>query len=166
MKLAVDTYYTESYAKTVGILFDEWGQEHPEKTIISYKKDVLPYESGAFYKRELPCILKLLEEIKDPVDLILVDGYVFLDDEGKGGLGYYLYQALREEIPIIGVAKNDFKNNGKNVVKVYRGKSTKPLYITAVGVDNQVSSEWIQQMHGEYRFPTLLRELDQETKRI
>jgi len=40
-------------------------------------------ETEAFYKRELPCILKLLDKLEQPPSCIVVDGYVFLDGKKK-----------------------------------------------------------------------------------
>ena len=95
-----------------------------------------------------------------------MDGYVYLDDNNKSGLGHYLYESLNQKIPIIGVAKTAFHGNHSSdvVCEVARGKSTKPLYVTSVGIPVKTASEYIKQMHGEYRFPTLLGLLDQHTK--
>ncbi len=38
----------------------------------------------------------------------VIDGYVWLDDQGKKGLGARLYDALDAQIPVIGVAKTLF----------------------------------------------------------
>lgn len=56
--------------------------------------------------------------------------------------------------------------NKKNVVKIFRGNIERPLYISSVGYDLSLSAEFIKKMHGNYRFPTLLRILDQETRDI
>ena len=53
MKLAVDAYYVGNKAKVVGVLFENFSDEKPLKIIVD---GVAPYESGSFYKRELPCI--------------------------------------------------------------------------------------------------------------
>ena len=105
MILAFDTYYFENKAKTVCILFDNWSGENYkfETEIIEQNEE---YKPGEFYKRELPCILSLLKKIKiDNIDLIIVDGYVYLDDNLKLGLGGHLYKNLEGNIPIIGVAR-------------------------------------------------------------
>jgi deoxyribonuclease V len=39
---------------------------------------VAPYRPGAFWERELPAIRAVLSGI-DPIDLLIVDGYVQLD---------------------------------------------------------------------------------------
>ncbi|MDQ1096052.1 MULTISPECIES: endonuclease V [Chryseobacterium] len=112
MIYAFDTYYYEEYAYTVCIAFEHWESES-ESEIYSEKIPVVSdYESGAFYKRELPCILSLLSQI--PVqkgDVIIVDGYVTLGNNGKIGLGGYLYEAMHQEYPIVGIAKNRFSED-------------------------------------------------------
>ena len=87
-----------------------------------------------------------------------------LDEEGRYGLGAYLYEALGKEVPIIGVAKKHFKTNGKQVREVYRGQSQKPLYVTSIGLPLAEASQNIVEMHGAYRIPDLLKILDRHTK--
>ena len=123
------------------------------------------YEPGQFYKRELPCILKLVEENKLRVDCIVIDGYVFLDGCGKAGLGKHLYDALSGKVPVIGVAKNRFKDIGSEY-EVRRGSSNRPLYITAAGIELDTAKELIRTMHGNYRVPTLLKRADQVARGI
>ena len=139
MKLAIDVYYYENQAKTVGILFKDWRSEKEEQILVSYSHEILPYEPGNFYKRELPCIVDLLKNM----DLeIIIDGYVYLDEKGKPGLGYYLYEYLSQEKPVLGVAKKAFHKNSNNYVKeIYRGESIKPLYVTSAGLDLEISAE-------------------------
>jgi deoxyinosine 3'endonuclease (endonuclease V) len=123
------------------------------------------YEPGAFYKRELPCILSLLAKIDlSAVEAIMVDGYVVLDDAGKAGLGGYLFEALARKIPVIGVAKTNFAQNERSKIALLRGSSERPLFITAMGIDLATAAEYIRQMHGEFRMPALLRFLDGQTK--
>ena len=94
MILAVDVDYRENnYAVIAGVIFNNWQDKEPTNTIITDLNNIEDYVSGQFYKRELPCILKLLDEMKDMPKYNIVDGYVFLD-ENKKGLGAYLYEAL------------------------------------------------------------------------
>jgi deoxyribonuclease V len=119
------------------------------------------YESGAFYKRELPCILHLLEKIEvNDIEIIVIDGFVVLDDNGKLGLGGHLFHHFYQKIPIIGVAKNDFAHLDCLKRALLRGESKKPLFITALGIDLEVATEHIRTMAGEFRMPTLLKQLD------
>jgi len=165
MIIAVDVYYEEKQAKSVGVIFHNWEDSKPHDVIVSYTENPQEYEPGSFYKRELPCIQELLNQTDlTKIHTIVVDGYVYLDHEKKPGLGHYVYTSLSAEIPVIGVAKNAFHQNEAYVKKIYRGNSSKPLYITSVGVELAAAAEHIQSMHGEYRFPHLLKLLDQQTK--
>lgn len=165
MILAVDVYYYETAAKSVGVLFEKWEDSEPYAIISAYIENPLAYEPGNFYKRELPCIRELLRKIDiKEIDTIIVDGYVFLDDNKKSGLGYHLYRSLPNEIPVIGVAKTSFKNNKSFVQELLRGSSKKPLYITSIGVELQEAAGYINKMHGDYRMPTLLKLVDTHTK--
>lgn len=75
------------------------------------------------------------------------------------GLGAHLFNALKGKIPIIGVAKSPYKDVAM-AVKVFRGRSTRPLYVTAVGMETAQAVRFIEKMHGRHRFPTLLKHVD------
>ena len=60
MILAFDTYYYEDKAKTVALSFAQWTDDKPAVIYDEFKTHIQEYESGFFYKRELPCILSLL----------------------------------------------------------------------------------------------------------
>lgn len=164
MILAFDTYYFDNKAKTVCISFENWSDEENYKVyteIIESKED---YKSGEFYKRELPCILSLLNKIAiKNITTIIIDGFVFLDDYKRLGLGGHLYNQLND-IPIIGVAKTNFATLEKNKRELFRGKSIKPLYITSIGIDIEKAKNLIKNMNGQNRIPTLLKKLDTLTK--
>ena len=98
------------------------------------------------------------------VELIIVDGFVVLDDSGKPGLGGYLYEYLERKIPVAGVAKTAYAQNKNNRREVWRGKSKKPLFINSLGIDPDFISGQIRNMHGNYRIPDLLKQLDLLTK--
>lgn len=162
MIYAFDTYYYEDYANTVCIAFENWTSEKEVEVFIEQTAVSSEYESGAFYKRELPCILSLLTKITlKPEDIIIVDGYVTLDNDGKIGLGGHLYEALEEKCPIIGIAKNEFTTPDSQRRSVFRGESKTPLFVTAKGMDIDEVQLKVEQMHGIYRMPTLLKKLDQ-----
>lgn len=165
MIYAFDTYYYEDFAKTVCIAFEDWLSD-AEKEIFTEKTEIISdYESGAFYKRELPCILSLLAKIKlHDNDIIIVDGFVTLNNDGKMGLGGYLFEALEKKIPIIGIAKNNFSSPDDKRRAVLRGESKTPLYLTAMGIDVDEIKIKLEEMHGNYRIPTLLKKLDQLTR--
>lgn len=159
MILAVDVHYTESVAVAAGVCFEHWDDTRPARTCISRFGAVAPYEPGAFYRRELPCLLGLLREHHLRPAIIVVDGHVFLDDEGRPGMGKHLFDALDGHVPVIGVAKTAFVGVGEDHA-LLRGDSTRPLYVTAAGLPLPVAKSHIQAMHGEHRLPTLLRVVD------
>lgn len=165
MILAFDTYYFDQKAKTICLEFAEWHEDKNFKIHSETIDNVEEYIPGEFYKRELPCILSLLRKIDlSTIDVIIVDGFVYLNDENKHGLGGHLYEKLNKEIPIIGVAKTNFASIEKNKKALYRGDSKKPLYITSIGIDLDAAYKKVESMAGEYRIPTLLKELDRLTK--
>ncbi|MDR6461883.1 endonuclease V [Chryseobacterium sediminis] len=162
MIYAFDTYYYEDYANTVCIAFEDWTSEKEVEVFIEQTAVSSEYESGAFYKRELPCILSLLTKIAlKPEDIIIVDGYVTLDNNGKIGLGGHLYEELKEKYPIVGIAKNEFTTPDSERRSVFRGESKTPLFVTAKGMNVDEVQLKVEQMHGAYRMPTLLKKLDQ-----
>lgn len=164
MILAIDVHYKETYAKAVGVLFD-WEDETPKEIITTIVKEVAEYESGQFYKRELPCILELLKQIDlEKVECIIVDGHVYVDNDKMLGLGGHLYHSLNQTIPIIGVAKNSFVNTERVSFPIYRGESRQPLFVSAIGTDIIEMSNKIKNMRGNFRIPTILKELDRLTK--
>lgn len=164
MVLAIDVYYRDTIAKVVGILFD-WKDNEPIECFTTYIKNVEEYQSGQFYKRELPCILELLKgiDIKN-LECIIVDGHVYIDNDKNFGLGGYLYQSLGKQLPIIGVAKKSFFNTEGVSFPVCRGTSDNPLFVSSIGVDVEIATENVKNMSGEYRMPTLLKKLDRLTK--
>lgn len=165
MIYAFDTYYYEDFAKTVCIAFEDWSSEQENEIFNEKTKITAEYESGAFYKRELPCILSLLEKIQlKSNDIIIIDGYVTLNDEGKIGLGGYLFEALDRKFPVIGIAKNGFSSPDSKRRKVFRGESKTPLFLTSIGIDVDEVQKKVEKMHGNFRFPTLLKKLDQLTR--
>lgn len=167
MILAFDTYYTENRAKTVCVTFADWSDDSISDFFSEIKENVEEYQPGEFYRRELPCILSLLQKMnlnQNDIECIIVDGYVFLDDNNRLGLGGHLYKALGEKIPIVGVAKTNFASIVENKRSLLRGKSSNPLFVTAVGLDLDVATRNIERMSGAYRFPALLKELDRLTR--
>lgn len=165
MILALDVYYRAGAAKTVGALFQHWEDAKPSQILTEFLFNVAEYEPGAFYKRELPCLMALISKLDlNTLDAIVIDGYVYLDDEMRKGLGAILYDTLEAKVPVVGVAKTAFANNTAHVVEVYRGDSKHPLYVSAVGMDLDKAARRVKEMHGGYRIPSVLKIVDQETK--
>ncbi len=157
MIACLDVDYRDDHAAVACLLFEHWTDETESQQLIKRIDEVAPYISGEFYKRELPCLLAVLEPIQDSLQCIVIDGYVYLSDTRKG-LGRYLFEALGEKIPVIGVAKTRFHE--APAVAVMRGNSQNALQVTAAGLDVQTASQYICQMRGEFRLPTLLKKVD------
>lgn len=165
--LAFDVHYRETTAKIVCAVFDDWNAAKANEYIVTYLEDVAEYEPGNFYKRELPCLWEVLKDLDlTKISHIIIDGFVYLDDAGKKGLGAHLYESLPLKVPIIGVAKSSFHNNIANVAAIKRGESNNPLFVTAIGMELAEAAEKIKNMAGSYRMPELLKEVDSKTKEI
>ena len=160
MNLAIDIYYREEGGATcVGVLF-QWKDAEPTKVIRATIDEVEEYVPGEFYKRELPCVMTVIYQVKHyKVDYIILDSHVQLGEDQKG-LGEYVYEAVDKMYPVIGVAKRGFYNNVQYVREVKRGESDNPLYVSAIGCDLEEAAEWVRDMHGEYRIPSILKEVD------
>ncbi len=167
MIYAFDLYYREAETVTACVGFDNWASTAPALQLTEKSKVESEYISGQFYKRELPGILQLLQKIDlQPGDLIIVDGYVYLDDAKSNGLGGHLYEALDKQVPVIGVAKKKYHSLEKEYREVYRGLSQKPLLITTAGFDLKEAQRCVEGMAGTYRIPDVLKIADQLSKGI
>lgn len=157
-----DVYYYENYARASCIVFEKRKEERVIAEYNEIVENVSEYIPGQFYKRELPCILKLMERLKEEIDFIIVDSFVWLS-ECKKGLGAHLHEALNCKIPIIGVAKTFYKDS-TNYLEVYRGSSNKPLYISSIGIDLNYAAEFVKRLDGDYRIPKVLKLVDQASR--
>ena len=161
MLLATDVYYHTDHAKAAGILFD-WPDRAPARELTAHATSIQPYRPGLFYERELPCLQLLLAQLDlGEISAIIVDGYVFTDNDGAPGLGAHLYQSIGGACPVIGVAKTRFAGTDRVSIPVLRGQSRNPLYVSAIGADVQEAAAQVAAMHGAYRMPDLLKRLDQ-----
>lgn len=161
--LYLDVGYGVESARAVGIL--QFTGDNAERTIVCELEQVAPYEPGAFYKRELPCLLEVIRQIPEAAQpqWIVIDGYVYLSNE-KQGLGAHLFQELNGTIPVIGVAKSFFVGTEEVTVQVHRGTSKNPLYVSAIGTELKTAAEFVRNMKGDNRIPDLLKRLDRLTK--
>ena len=154
---AFDAYYLEEgRVSAAAVVFTTYGNDTPMAEYHRMLAEPAAYVSGAFYRRELPAILTLLEQITMPLDTLIVDGYVRLGS--RPGLGRHLFDALESKIPVVGVAKSRFADVPAH--EVYRGASRRPLYVTAAGITAKEAAINIQAMHGAHRIPTLLKRVD------
>src|SRR5438046_1855650 len=108
MIACVDVDYRDNGAVAACVLFRDWADAASAAEHVRRLERVEPYQPGQFYKREMPCLLAVLAEVAEPLETIVVDGYVWLADEGTPGLGAHLFEALDAALPVIGVAKTRF----------------------------------------------------------
>lgn len=165
MLLALDVAYSPTHGYAVGLAFPDWPAAAATGLYQARVSPVAAYEPGAFYRRELPCLLAVLAQVPlAEVDGLIVDGYVSLGAENRPGLGQYLYEALDGRMPVIGVAKTRFAGVAPQVEPVLRGTSRNPLYVSSVGLSVTEAARQVRAMHGPHRLPTLLKQLDDLTK--
>lgn len=157
----MDVEYREPQANVALVTFKSWTDETPSQEFRRVVSPVAPYVPGAFYQRELPCLLAGLELVTDPFEVLVVDSHVWLDAQKKPGLGTYLYRALEEKYSVIGVAKRAFGPSHNQVAEILRGESENPLYISSAGIPLAEAAQHIAAMHGPFRIPTLLKRVDQ-----
>ncbi|MDJ0783869.1 MAG: endonuclease V [Desulfosarcinaceae bacterium] len=162
MRAALDVHYrTDGLASAAAVCFQHWNDPVPAQVMVRLMPTPADYRPGAFYRRELPCLLALIREMDSPPDLLLIDGYVTLGP--RAGLGRHLYRALDAVLPVIGVAKSPYP--GAVGIAVHRGSSRRPLYVTAAGISLLTACGALRRMHGDHRTPTLLRMADRLSKR-
>ncbi|MDA0167933.1 hypothetical protein OJ998_02455 [Solirubrobacter taibaiensis] len=63
----------------------------------------------------------------------------------------------------MGVAKSAFRS-ATHAIPVLRGRSTRPLYVTAAGLEASTAAALVREMAGTYRLPDALRRVDQLTR--
>ena len=160
MIACLDVQYHAAGATVACLVFQDWPDTQPAREFTLPVERVEPYESGQFYKRELPCLRAALDELRPAPEIIVIDGYVWLGDETHAGLGAHLYEALSRAVPVIGVAKTRFAG-ATAAREVCRGMSNTPLFVTAAGLAVEAAARNIQAMHGQFRLPTLLKRVDQ-----
>ena len=158
----VDVDYKGAGARAACVLTESWEAESPASTCVSDIETAEPYEPGNFYRRELPCIVSVLRMLPLLPEIVVVDGYVWLSSVDRPGLGARLYEALGRGTPVVGIAKTAFKGieSYTCVVRVLRGTSRNPLFVTAVGVEPDIAAQCVRRMAGKHRIPEILRITD------
>jgi deoxyribonuclease V len=159
MLAALDADYRDNCAQFACICFADWQSAEVLETHCVVLDGIEPYQPGAFFKRELPGLLKVLAEVKVSLEAVLVDAYVWLAPN-SGGLGWHLYEALEHQVPVIGVAKTRYRPAEAVAIPLYRRGSQNPLWITTAGLDVEDAVMMVSSMHGDYRIPTMLKLAD------
>ena len=160
MKAVLDVHYRSDRSVAACVAFRGWQDGEPTRIVRVAVPSVEDYRAGAFYERELPCLLTVLEEAGLKFDTIIIDGYVHLRPEVGKGLGSHLAQALPYSPVVIGVAKSPL-HIADRFTAIVRGRSAKPLFVSALGCPLDVAGRRIRGMHGPHRVPTMLRLADQ-----
>ena len=154
---AVDVGYSEpgrARAALVVARAADFGGELAEH--VACVTGVTPYSPGEFFRRELPA-LRAVFATAGTLRLVVVDGYVDLDPDGRPGLGAHVHAELG--VPVIGVAKSFFRS-ATHAVPVLRGRSARPLYVTAAGLPLPEAAGLLRRMAGPFRLPEALRRVD------
>lgn len=149
----LDVHYADDRSVVGGVGVPVLTAETGEEDVVTVWGAPAPYEPGNFYRRELPLLQAFLHGRE--VSGVVVDGFVWLGEE-RPGLGWHLHEALG--VPVIGIAKTGFHRAGSVAEPVLRGDSEKPLWVTAVGVED--AAEAVRSMHGPWRLPTLVKRAD------
>src|SRR5438105_2524304 len=108
MIACVDVDYRGDGAVAACVLFRDWADATSAAEHVRRIERVEPYQPGQFYKREMPCLMAVLAEVAEPLETVVVDGYVWLADESPPGLGAHPFDALAAAVPVVGVAKTRF----------------------------------------------------------
>lgn len=155
---AVDVHYPESGGARAALVVAataDFGDLVEER--VAWQETAAPYQPGSFYLRELPPLRAVLA-LAQPLDLLVVDGYVDLAPAGHPGLGWHVYELGTVPV-VIGVAKTAF-HEATHAVPVLRGTATRPLYVTAAGMPVPEAAELVAAMAGPARIPDALRRVD------
>ena len=160
MIAALDVQYASDRAFVACITFEHWTDADPNSEHTTAVHGIGDYQPGEFYRRELPPLLAGLELLPALPNVVVIDAYVWLDENGRKGLGAHLHEALEGKAAVVGVAKNFFQG-ATGAARVLRADSKRPLFVTAEGMPLAEASAAVRSMHGEFRVPTLLRRVDQ-----
>jgi deoxyribonuclease V len=158
MIVCVDVDYRAAEVVAACVGFHDWSDAAPALEAVTRTVGPPPaYESGAFYRRELPYLTAALAGLAAVPQVVVVDGYVWLAP-GRPGLGGHLHAALGGQIEVVGVAKRNFE--GAVAIPILRGTSRQPLYVTTTGPHVAGVAAAVRAMHGPHRIPTLLKRVD------
>lgn len=157
--IVTDVAYRDDVGCAAAVVADRWQAQFPLSVHAALRTPVAEYVPGNFRERELPCLMTVLDGL-DP-EIVVVDGYAWLDADGRKGLGAWLHDELG--VPVVGVAKTAF-HGSPHARHVLRGSSTAPLYVTAAGLDLDLAEEGVRAMHGPHRLPTLITLADRTAR--
>lgn len=157
-----DVQYGDQTGCAAAVVFDDWFSAVARAQYTKMLPIAAAYQPGQFFRRELGPLNSVFAVIEEPIDVCVIDAYCTLDDSGNAGLGSHFYQAVQAQgrnIPVIGVAKNRFRDT-THAAEVLRGSSQRPLFVTSVGMPLQQAADRIAKIHGDHREPTMLKLVD------
>ncbi len=162
----LDVDYRATGARAACVIAESWEAATPASTCTEEIDTVEPYTPGEFYRRELPCLLAVLRQLPALPDVIVVDGYVWLPPGDRPGLGARLHQALGGTAPVVGIAKTAFAGAeaAAGIIPVLRGRSRRPLFVTAIGMEPAFAAQCVRRMAGPDRIPLLVKLADRLAK--
>lgn len=160
--LVVDVAYDDdnNLAYIVGAASSN--NERDIKIFTMEMENIEPYVSGEFYKREMPCIEKLIDKHNLEPDILIVDAFCqFKERDCLGGI----FHSKHNHIKVIGVAKNAHRDMPDNCELIRGLRSSKPLYVTSSGISIDDAKMIIRNLKGDARMPFLLKMVDSLTKK-
>ncbi|MBI2922953.1 MAG: endonuclease V [Planctomycetes bacterium] len=159
MLACLDVCYRDPFGFGAGVLFESWEAKSPLREWTLRVDGVAPYVPGQFYRREMPCLLRLLEQLPALPEIVLVDAYAWLGGEAHPGLGARLHESLGGRAAVVGVAKTRYRG-AEPVETVKRGRSRSPLYVSAAGMPLAEAAAGVLRMYGRGRLPYMARRAD------
>lgn len=156
LSVAVDVNYAGDTCRAAAVAAHDPRFSRVAWTQTALLRVAAPYRPGEFYLRELPPLRAVLPEPRE-LAVIVIDGYVDLDPEGRPGLGAHIHAEYG--VPVIGVAKTAFRS-ATQAAQVRRGRSSRPLYITAAGIPITEAATTVAEMPGAHRIPDALKLTD------
>lgn len=159
MIACLDVHYFRDKANAAAIVFNDWKSCSSIAAYTSTISRFAEYEPGRFYLRELQPLLAVIKKIVQTIDIYLIDGYCHLSSDLAPGLGTYLKESLDPNASIVGVAKNRYRQTN-HAIEVFRAKSVRPLFVTAIGIRYELAAQHVMSMSGEFRIPALLKAVD------
>lgn len=160
MRAIVDVHYSPRQATAACVVFKDWEDQAPAAVLTITLPAPAAYRPGRFYERELACLMAVLQAAGYEFETIVIDGYVHLQAPIGKGLGAHLHGSLTYAPVVVGVAKTPL-TVADRFVPVFRGRSRRPLFVSAIGCPVEQAARSIAGMHGPYRLPTLLKQTDQ-----
>lgn len=155
----LDVHYERDIAYSAAVVFENWDATSILSEYTTYTTNTIDYDPGRFYLRELRPLINMVHCISEETDVYVIDAYCHLSGDFSPGLGSYLHEVLNSRTLIIGVAKNRFRNT-THAMELLRGNSSRPLFITSIGLQYAAAASNVGMMAGEFRIPTMIKAVD------